>query len=342
MEQNYSYIKTGGGKFDYLKIFLAIIIVAIHSRPLPDSFMPLLRCAVPLFFMMSSYFFFLKHESNTDGKARKVLLNKYVKRNLKLYLFWFCLLLPITIVRSHWHQMSIVQFVSSFLVDFLFRSTFAGSWYIMASIWGVILVFYLQKICNNKILLAIGLVLYLLCCLSSNYYNIAIQIPIIKDIVIFTGKPYNSFPSSIIWIVVGKILAEKPRIIKSNILFATTFCSIVLLYIEYFIVNHFSLVRNTDCYLFLIPVCVLLFIAIGQAQFKGRSFRNQLLFRKLSTIIYCSHLSIIFLITKINIGFTLHNNIFVFILTLFLSISLGLLLINLSQKKHLNWLKYSF
>ena len=304
--------------------------------------MPLLRCAVPSFFMMSSYFFFLKYESNTNAKARQELLKKYVKRNFLLYLFWFCLLLPITMIRSNWYQMSIVEFIPHFFVNFLFKSTFAGSWYIMASIWGVIIVFYLQKLCNNKLLLVIGLVLYLLCCLSSNYYHIAIQVPIIKDIVLFTGKPYNSFPLSIIWIVVGKILAQKHRILKSNILWATTLCSLILLYIEYFIVNHFNLVRNTDCFIFLIPVCILLFIAVGQAQFKGYSFRNQFLFRKLSTIIYCSHLSIIFVITKINIGFIIEHSILVFILTLCLSISVGGLFINLSQKKYLNWLKYSF
>lgn len=50
---NYIII-VGGQKFDVLKIALSIMVVIIHTKPLPDCFMPLLRIAVPLFFIMSS------------------------------------------------------------------------------------------------------------------------------------------------------------------------------------------------------------------------------------------------------------------------------------------------
>lgn len=35
--QQISYLRNGGGKYDVLKITLAILIVVLHTRPLPDT-----------------------------------------------------------------------------------------------------------------------------------------------------------------------------------------------------------------------------------------------------------------------------------------------------------------
>lgn len=81
---------------DLLKFIMSIMVVAIHTRLFEDVTFPWLRIAVPVFFMISSYFFFAKIR-NTETVAQKSALLNFTKRNLQLYLFYFVLLLPITL-----------------------------------------------------------------------------------------------------------------------------------------------------------------------------------------------------------------------------------------------------
>lgn len=45
-----------GEKYDLLKFVLAIFIVILHCKILPSELVPILRIAVPTFFIMSSFF----------------------------------------------------------------------------------------------------------------------------------------------------------------------------------------------------------------------------------------------------------------------------------------------
>ena len=53
---NTEELNLRGGLVDYLKFALSFLVVIIHSIK-PDFLSPILRCAVPLFFILSSYFF---------------------------------------------------------------------------------------------------------------------------------------------------------------------------------------------------------------------------------------------------------------------------------------------
>ena len=82
--------KMNGNNFktiDVLKFFLAITIVQIHSEFALVWMKPYLRLAVPLYFMISSFFFFRKKPDTEQLWA-------YVKRLSKLYLFWFIVWSP--------------------------------------------------------------------------------------------------------------------------------------------------------------------------------------------------------------------------------------------------------
>lgn len=58
LNANYISGKYGGEKFDLLKFILAIMIVMLHTNVLPKGIQPILHLAVPLFFLMTSYFSF--------------------------------------------------------------------------------------------------------------------------------------------------------------------------------------------------------------------------------------------------------------------------------------------
>lgn len=63
-----------GGKTDLLKIFLALMIVVIHTVNY-GIMSPILRCAVPLFFMISATFFWAKIQMQ-KGYAKRSYLGK--------------------------------------------------------------------------------------------------------------------------------------------------------------------------------------------------------------------------------------------------------------------------
>ena len=88
--------KRNDAKYDFLKFFLSLLVLAIHSALYPMILYPWLRIAVPLFFIMSSYFVFSKL-CTASADAQKDVLKMFIGRNIKLYLCWFILLLPITI-----------------------------------------------------------------------------------------------------------------------------------------------------------------------------------------------------------------------------------------------------
>lgn len=55
--------------FDLIKFILSIFIVSIHSGIVPDIFIPIVRIAVPLFFIISSYLLFRKKKEMTDNRG---------------------------------------------------------------------------------------------------------------------------------------------------------------------------------------------------------------------------------------------------------------------------------
>ena len=58
--------------FDVLKLFLALLVVFIHIHvPWREVILPLTRCAVPCFFMISGYFLYNLDMENMKKKTSK-------------------------------------------------------------------------------------------------------------------------------------------------------------------------------------------------------------------------------------------------------------------------------
>ena len=60
---------------DLTKLILSIMIVAIHTSLLPTVLYPWLRLAVPLFFIISSFFLFNKVNNSTQDESGKIVKN---------------------------------------------------------------------------------------------------------------------------------------------------------------------------------------------------------------------------------------------------------------------------
>lgn len=339
-----------GNKFDILKLVLAIFIVGIHSTRAGMILRPVFRLAVPLFFIISSYLFFLKQCTLSSWRERYKGLKKYAKRILLLYLFWFLLLFPFTIYYREWYVDFGPEKLITIARSFFFGSTFVASWFLMASLVGVTIVWLLSSLkVKNSVILAIGIVIYMLCCLVSNYYNLLSHCPsFVKAYTCYTDiftQPFNSFPCSILFVGIGKILAEKELSPSNKLLWIVLFFSMVLLYVEFYITQHYFKAYYDDCFLLLPVACACIFMLIGQSRPRKTGY-DTIKLRTYSTIIYCCHGTLLSIMNSV-LNFIKMNEInciiqfAMFFITIFLSIAICELLMRLERRRYFGWLRYS-
>lgn len=270
--------------FDLSKIILSLMIVAIHTSFLPNILYPWLRLAVPLFFLMSSFLLFSK--INQEPNRRKEIVKKYVFRLCKYYLFWFIILLPITIyARKSWFNDGIILGIVRCILKPLLGSTFYASWYISASIIGVIVVDKLSSKINYKLLLPIFIVIYFVCCLTSSYKFIIG----IDDTSKWIIEPHMSFMVSLLYILLGKIISEGKLKINKKLNVVLLLISSIVLYVEWLIIQKETGGINYDCYILIPAVSVLLFLLIINIKI---SLKKPKILRQLSSFIYPLHYSV--------------------------------------------------
>lgn len=335
-------------QFDLTKFVFSFVMIALHSEILFGTFLyPLSRVAVPIYFMMSSYFLFTK--LNNSENQREILLS-FLKRNLKLYLFWFIIFSPIVAYLISLQSNNFLDFCLKLILKFLFSNTFYASWYIMASILAVLIIYSSEKVVIKKckkIEIAGFLIIFLLysiCCLSSNYFFLIkdnLVGKIYLQVQLLLGVPHNNFIVGIVWMKIGKKLAENNKKQNSSkigvLLLAFTF----LLLIEHYLITKYNgNVKDNDCYIMLVPVCIFFFCLLKNTYFE---LKNSLLLRKASTIIYCSHLSILVILRQVLSQFIVVReelHILLFILTVFCTLLVVFIILKL--EKYLTILKNAY
>ena len=303
--QNHSYIQEGGVRFDILKFVLAMLIVVLHSGIAPRWTHPVLRLAVPLFFMMTSYFFHLKLKGAVDNNSRKECLRKYVTRNAHLYLFWSIALLPcVVLLHSSWFNdgfvNALINIVKSFFIAFL---------------------------------------IYLVALLDSNYGGLLSE-QARNQLNILGIRHALNLPAAMIWMVIGKVFAEKPFILSNKPLYSMLVVSGLLYFVEFFIIEHFGWSIHTDCFLMSIPLCILIFIAIGQSA--DFNCKYALWLRKSSVIVYCTHFTIIRLLRLVSLHVLWLPGLAIYGITLIICLFVAGLIIYLSENTHLKILRKAY
>ena len=136
-------MSLNGGGYDILKYFMALLIIAIHSKAFYGDFCyiyiyPLTTLAVPVFFVLSSLFYFRKIILNGFDWH---ILGNFVLRISLLYVFWFIVNLPIIIMeKQYFIHSGIINEVCRFVMDVLFRYTYYGSWFLSSLIMAIVII----------------------------------------------------------------------------------------------------------------------------------------------------------------------------------------------------------
>ena len=323
--------------YDILKIVLSIMVVLIHGKIFPNILYPWLRIAVPLFFVMSSYFLFSKLNKENDSVKRKEIIKLFILRNLKLYLIWFIILLPITLdIKKYFINHGFIKSIVILLRDFIFHSTFQSSWYIIALVEGTVIIYFCSKKISNKVLISLSTIIYLLITLIGTYTFILPyeSFPsIIRNIIL---APPNSFLVSFIWIMIGKLFAEGKINYSHKTNIIVLIISMIMLYLEWTFIKGKITAVNRDCYIMLIPLTISLFYLI--INIKAFYFEQSLFLRKISTIMYVSHKSFIHVY---NNWVMINNKYIVFLLVVITCVILTMIISYLS-KRWLKFLKYAY
>lgn len=330
---------------DLTKFLLSIMVVAIHTEFLGQWRFPITRIAVPIFFLISSYFYF--HKNRTYSRET---LRHFCKRNLQLYLFWFVVLLPVTIYARRYFFSGFLRGCWQLIRDLLLGSTFAASWYIMAQLIAIAILALSATRIRNSVLLTLSAFLYVICLLSSSYYGLIVDTPLQKifDSLFAVVFPPNSCVVAFFWCSIGKAIADKNEnldrdkglLVKKKIVFAIVCAaSVVCLVLEHLCIRFWiGNSKANDLYIFLIPVCVSAFYLLLHCTCHIKSASK---LRKISTIVYCVHCSIAWIVSRF-LGLFVKDiyGILCFFLTLALSWLVALVILLLNKK--IGILRYAF
>ena len=332
--------KEQSQNFDFLKYIMSILIILLHVGYGYVPEMAFLKTAVPIYFILSSFFFFNKISASQESEHRKILGNT-VKRIAILYLFWFIVFLPFTIYANKWYTMSLGEFIERFSIELFINGTFPASWFLSALLIGSVIIFLLRK--HNTIALLISLFAYLFCCFLSSYYfqNQAIlstsaEIELFRHWGAWDCVLFRSFLAGLYFIFMGKIFAER-GFLNMWLSFGLAILGLCMLYIENSFIYSIGYPRSNDCLVSLMLFAPAFVSTIANIKKTFTSIKTVNL-RKASTIIYCSHYA--FVITILCTLSLSPITIFAIVFT-FCSI-LAYILIKLSQKPRFKILKYSY
>lgn len=328
-------MKEVNSNFDVLRYLMSILIVMIHVGW--SETIVITRAAVPIFFILSSYFFFSKI-NNKEFESQKLYYNKFLKRSIFLYLFWFVLLFPFTYFIRHWNELSFIELFCELVVSCLFKKTFPGSWYISAYILGISLAFVMRK--QDKLYLIISVFCYLLCCLMSNYHGLLTYVPYSEDInILFEDyNVYNSFPAGLLFIYIGKKCSEQKTIQYSRNAAIGIVIGLILLYFENLLIEYIGERQTNDCYLSMCILAPSVFLFVKQLP-HIKIIKDALVLRKMSTIYYCTNYSIIVVLNYLFKG--LDSGV-LFVVTLIICTLISISLIKLAKYKKFSFCKYSY
>jgi len=201
---------------DLTKFIASICVVALHADALWD-FSPmansliccgLFRLAVPLFFVISAFFFFGK-EVTWEGTK------KYIKRLLVLYAAWFIVSIPKTIfdrfICSHY---PIGETVFRFVRSFFVTSTFGGSWFIVSCIFSALVYYKLEQLpekTRKGLTIGISVIVYLWVTFSSAYGKLMTPLGMdgfYEKYELLFASPYCSFLVGIPYFAIGRFFAH--------------------------------------------------------------------------------------------------------------------------------------
>lgn len=262
---------------DYFKIILSILVINIHSIVVPiyppedTALWPQLvyklewlfshgitKIAVPLFFIINGYFLDL---SNTP----KVV--QHVKRLFIIYIVWALFYLPVS-----YPYMDGATLIRVFIIGFLHL------WYLPALIGAIIMLFFVNKVIKNRIILVLLAII-----LFSIGYWIQMKDPYTNtEMLKYRNFLFFGFPFVLIGYVLKKINLKRYR----KIMVILTLLGFVILMLESYLDMVYQ--RTNNLMFALLFICPVLLILVLQHS-KTSPDKSNGMMSKLPAAVYYIH-----------------------------------------------------
>ncbi len=278
------------------------------------------RIAVPFYFAASGFLLF-----------RKIDFNNLDWNIIKIYCF------------------KILRLLGTWTV-LLFVGRRGQLWYLGASVLAVIVLSLLIK--SNiplKYIVLISVFLYAIGMLGDSYYGFIIPLRqyCVPDFFISVygtlfSTTRNGLFFGLIFVLIGALFAQK-KIVINNVLAISGFAmSMILMFIEVYLIRNYSHPRDFNMVIFLLPVVFFLFYIATHIELQNRPIYKSL--RVIGMIVFFTHQFVNFFV-KILIEKTysiagIDISGFEFVLTVIFAIILGIIIDRLSGKEKFQWLKY--
>ena len=280
---------------DIFKIFCSFLIVGIHSEPFAEF--GILDSAFGMLTRIAVPFFFVSSSFFLFKKEFSwKRIGNYCKRMLMLYVVYSIIYVI--------YELASGQFIIySFLIKF-FISGYQHLWFLHQSVFAVLVISAIIRLTKKPWLLyTIAIVCFCIGVLILTYYPLTKSIPIVEQY-------RHSF--------VYEIIFE-----RSWIFYAMTYMALGYYFAKNgFLKKSFSIFGIVISYLLL------------ASQIQLKSDMKTLTLRKLSTLIYCIHLLVIYLLGYLHLP--LH--LILFIAVSVISLLYGIIVIKLSSVKNLKFL----
>lgn len=315
--------------FDILKILMAFVIVSLHSGISKEMGQPFAvwcqnfqNLAVPVFFVLSSYLFFDKLYVSSEGNVKALWI--YERRLLVLYLIWSVIMIPITLFLHHYQAHGLMGLLY-WIKDFFFDYTFYASWFFGALLIGMPIVFLLKN--HPWIIVALMLFLYVVFMFYTLLPKWAVSpFELYRH---YLGTPSRSFIIGIVWIGLGCFMSKYRVLDTERQIVANKWGGVILM------VGIVAACLFKPLQIIGVLALTGLFYAIDGHRMNHRIWS---FFRKCSIIIYCVHYVFIHFLWHLHV----ENAYVIFLLSGALSLTIASIVVALSDKKHLRFLKYLY
>ncbi len=207
---------------DALRIIAAFFIVCIHMQFFAmDSVNAVARFAVPVFFMISGYFFTIGSRQSKLKSIKKVLVLT-VASNILYFVYRLALALLSHNVSGFLASSFSPESVLNFFV--FNESPFGGHlWFLSALLYTMIIAFFLSRFKLNRVLVIIVIAALLICDLIFGRYSVALmgaEFPVIYvRNFIFVGIPYFFIGGMFCSVQPGNLRCGNALLIALTVLF---------------------------------------------------------------------------------------------------------------------------
>ena len=231
--------------------------------------------------MVSGYLFFSKPFAIQRLKHQLL-------RILKLYIVWTIVYLPIVILKNFTDNKSISDGICEFVQNFCFSGSYFHLWYLPALMFALAFVSLIFKL-KKRYAVIISSALFIIGLLFGEYNFL---FPQLKDFADAYGSVFLSSRNGLffgtIYVCLGGIFAQYDIKLNRSVCILGSIVSAVLLLAESVFLFEFSGMSVANMTIFALPLSVFTF-CFAKHQKTEIQVEKLLLFRKLSTVLFCVH-----------------------------------------------------